>query len=188
VQGEVKPHSMTLLKGAYVLAVGDRSVVSPEGAADSKGSSSITGSSRPSVTLLVTPDEAELLKLAMAEGSVSLVLRDPRDKDLGAPEASTRLADLSPTLAAYEERERQRQLEEEMDRQAQREREALLASFQIEKARAEKEVDDLKLERERLEALRALEEQTSPPWTAELIRGGSVETKTFQNPAKKGGS
>jgi len=188
VEGDTKPLSMTLMQGAYVLAVGDRTVVSPEGNADERGSSGITGTSRPSVTLLVTPEEAELLKLAMAEGSVSLILRDPRDEEVTGPEPGTRLADLSPTLAAYEERARRRQMEEELDRQAQREREATLAAFEMEKARAEKEIDDLKLERERLEAQRALEEQTSPPWNAEVIRGGTVEVKTFRSPTKKGGS
>jgi len=79
-QGELQPLSMTLLQSAYVLAVGDRSVVSPEGDGDTASASrSFAGAARPSVTLLVTPDEAELLKLAMAEGSVSLSLRDPRD-------------------------------------------------------------------------------------------------------------
>ena len=189
VQGDTRPISMTLLQSAYVLAVGDKSVVSPEGNGDkADGSSAVAGSSRPSVTLLVTPEEAELLKLAMAEGSVSLVLRDPRDEQTSAANASTRLADLSPTIAAFEQRAHKRQQEEESDRQAQREREALLASFEVEKARAQKEVDDLKLERDRLEALRALEAQTAPPWQAEVIRGGTVESKTFENPLKKGGS
>jgi hypothetical protein len=79
-------------------------------------------------------------------------------------------------------------MEEELDRQAQREREATLAVYEMERARAEKEIEDLKNERERLEALRALEEQTSPPWNAEVIRGGTVEVKTFRSPTKKGGS
>lgn len=187
--GDARPISMTLLQSAYVLAVGDRSVVSPEGNEGNKdAANSIGGQNRPSVTLLVTPDEAELLKLAMAEGSVSLVLRDPRDTQTHDPKASTRLADLSPTIKALEDLARARAMEEEGDRQSKRQREALLASFEVEKARAEKEVNDLKLERERLEALRALEAQTSPPWKADVIRGGSLESKTFENPVKKGGS
>jgi len=171
------------------LAVGDRSVVSPEGSEEPNDASGrIAGSNRPSVTLLVTPDEAELLKLAMAEGSVSLVLRDPRDTETHAKEPSTRLADLSPTIAALEERLRARAQEEESDRQNKRQREALLASFELEKARSEKEVHELKTERERLEALRLLEAESSPPWKADVIRGGILESKTYENPIKKGGS
>jgi Flp pilus assembly protein CpaB len=183
------PLSMTLLQSAYVLSVGDRSVVSPEGSGnEGDAGTAMTGSNRPSVTLLVTPSEAEVLKLAMAEGSVTLVLRDPRDTETHSPEPGTRLADLSPTIAALEQLAVARAKEEEADRQSKRQREALLAGFEVEKARADKELEDLKREHDRLQALRQLEAVTSPPWKADVIRGGTLESKVFENPIKKGGS
>ena len=55
-----------------------------------------TGKSR--ITLLVHPAQAEQLKLAMQEGSISMVLRNPLDVAQGHL-AGTRLSNLSPTRA-----------------------------------------------------------------------------------------
>lgn len=158
LQGDPTPLSMTLLRDIYVLAVGDRSVVSPEGG-EEQSATTVGGKARPTVTLLVTPKETELLKLAMSEGSISLTLRDPRDANAEEETSATRLADLSPSLGAFEARANKRML-----------------------------VDDLRVERERLEAQRALAAEVSPPWRAEVIRGSSAESKTFEKLLPKGGN
>ena len=93
------PVSMTLLQGVFVLAVGPRTVVSePAGGARSAPSA---GRRRPSVTLLVDLKQAEALKLAMQEGSVSLVLRNPTD-DTVQEVAGTSLGSLAPVLGVPE--------------------------------------------------------------------------------------
>jgi Flp pilus assembly protein CpaB len=95
-EGE-QPVTITLLQGVSVLAVGQRTIVSPVKDENSKVED-VRRSDRPAVTLLVDGRQAEMLKLAMEEGSVSMVLRNPRD--LARPAASgTDLAALSPVLA-----------------------------------------------------------------------------------------
>jgi pilus assembly protein CpaB len=92
-----QPVTITLLQGVSVLAVGPRTIVSPVKDESSKVED-VRRSDRPAVTLLVDGREAEMLKLAMEEGSVSMVLRNPRD--LARPAAAgTDLAALSPVLA-----------------------------------------------------------------------------------------
>lgn len=92
---QARPVSMTLLQGVFVLGVGERTVVSePEGEALVSGAS---GRRRPNVTLLVDLQQAEVLKLAMQEGSVSLVLRNPTDESIEEAEG-TSLSSLSPVL------------------------------------------------------------------------------------------
>lgn len=95
-EAQPQPVSMTLLQGVFVLAVGELTVVS-EPASD-EGGTVIGGRRRPSVTLLVDSRQAEVLKLAMQEGSVSLVLRNPTD-DLVAQVEGTALSSLAPVLA-----------------------------------------------------------------------------------------
>lgn len=92
-----QPVTLTLLQGVSVLAVGGRTIVSPAPAEDPKVEE-VRSRDRPAVTLLVDARQAEQLKLAMEEGSVSLVLRNPHD--LARPAApGTDLAGLSPALA-----------------------------------------------------------------------------------------
>lgn len=89
-----EPVTVTLLQGVTVLGVADRTVVSPE-AAEAAPVQEVRDSRRPRVTLLVDSKQAEMLKLAMEEGSVSLVLRNPRDTGPAAP-GGTDLSSLVP--------------------------------------------------------------------------------------------
>jgi pilus assembly protein CpaB len=99
--GEARPVSMTLLQGVFVLAVGDDTVVSE--AAPTDVGSPMRQPRRPSVTVLVDSKQAELLKLAMQEGSVSMVLRNPADEQ-AVVGTGTPLHELSPILGAPHER------------------------------------------------------------------------------------
>jgi pilus assembly protein CpaB len=76
--GGEQPVTVTLLQGVSVLAVGDRTIVSPEPATPEPVQAPRDGA-RPAVTLLLDGRQAEALKLAMEEGRVSLVLRNPAD-------------------------------------------------------------------------------------------------------------
>ncbi len=81
--------SSTLLQSVQVLAIGPRTIVSP---AQEEGEGS-TPKQKRMVTLMVTPEQAEVLQLATAHGQVTLALRHPLD---GAPGAAggTRLSEL----------------------------------------------------------------------------------------------
>jgi pilus assembly protein CpaB len=80
--GAERPVTVTLLQGVSVLAVGRQTIVSPN-EPDAKADAS-HAADRPSVALLVDSHQAELLKLAMEEGNLSLVLRNPNDSDTSA--------------------------------------------------------------------------------------------------------
>ena len=75
--GAQRPVTVTLMQSVSVLAVGSQTIVS--GAATAPVAP-VPGE-RPSVVLLVDSRQAEMLKLAMQEGSLSLVLRNPSDTD-----------------------------------------------------------------------------------------------------------
>ena len=96
--GQVEqPVTVTLLQGVSVLAVGSRTIVSvaPEVAEPVQAP---RDGNRPAVTLLLDGRQAEALKLAMEEGRVSLVLRNPTDVARQAA-AGTDLASLSTGLS-----------------------------------------------------------------------------------------
>jgi pilus assembly protein CpaB len=93
---EAQPVSMTLLQGVFVLAVGEETVVSDSNQ-DPDAGSPMRQPKRPSVTLLVDSKQAEVLKLAMQEGSVSMVLRNPADEE-AVIAGGTPLHELSPIL------------------------------------------------------------------------------------------
>lgn len=95
LDGQPRPVSMTLLQGVFVLAVGQRTVVSEP--AGELTSTPVSGRRRPNVTLLVDLQQAEALKLAMQEGSVSLVLRNPTDETVEEV-AGTSLNSLAPVV------------------------------------------------------------------------------------------
>ena len=92
-----RPVAMTLLQGVFVLAVGEETVVSEGPREGEAAGATARASRRPNVTLLVDSKQAEALKLAMQEGSVSLVLRNPADESL-LDDAGTPLHELSPIL------------------------------------------------------------------------------------------
>ena len=82
------PLSSTLLQGVRVLGIGDRTIVAPGGPPSLVGTGGGNNGRRPAVSLLVTPQQAQVLKLAMQEGSVTLALRNPSDAQ-PAPVAGT---------------------------------------------------------------------------------------------------
>jgi len=90
-----QPLSLTLLQGVRVLAVGDRTIVAPAG---NPGPLGETRNGRPAVSLLVNGRQAQILKLAMQEGSVTLALRNPLD-EASASVAATGVDALSPALS-----------------------------------------------------------------------------------------
>jgi pilus assembly protein CpaB len=178
-QGDA-PVSMTLLQGVMVLAVGQRTIVDP-GKEPEGGASDRAAGGRPPVTLLVEPDQAEMLKLAMEEGSISLVLRNPLDGER-AEERGTRLESLSPILAAFAEAARQRARERGEDRERSIEREKEKHAQELQKLRNEIEIAQDRYEREKAEARQAKDEIVKPPWETVIVRGGSVEVKSFRLP------
>jgi pilus assembly protein CpaB len=77
--GAQRPVTVTLMQSVTVLAVGSQNIVSTAAAPATPAAPS---GERPAVVLLVDSRQAEMLKLAMQEGSLSLVLRNPNDTDL----------------------------------------------------------------------------------------------------------
>lgn len=92
--------SATILSGIQVLTVaGDSVVSSPTPGQAEPGESNRNSAGRGlAVTLLVTPKQAEALQLAAENGTISLTIRNPLDKNLGAMDATVlsegQLADL----------------------------------------------------------------------------------------------
>ena len=91
-----QPISITLVENVRVLAVGRETIVHQSDGTAEEGAAR---AGRPTVALAVTTDQAEKLKLAMQEGSVSLTLRNPRDT-AEVPVRVTGMASLSPLLGA----------------------------------------------------------------------------------------
>jgi len=91
-----QPISLTMIENVRVLAVGRETIVHQSDGTAEEGQAR---AGRPTVALAVTTDQAEKLKLAMQEGSVSLSLRNPRDT-AEVPVRVTGLASLSPLLGA----------------------------------------------------------------------------------------
>jgi pilus assembly protein CpaB len=82
---------MTPMKGVKVLSVNDRTIVtSPP---ETSGSNAVT-EQKETVTLLVTPNQAELLQLAQESGKISLNLRGPLDAET-TPASQTLLSQLT---------------------------------------------------------------------------------------------
>ena len=179
---------MTMLQGISVLAVGERTIVHPD-AEQQSGEFVIQQERRPTVTLLVDPEQAEILKLAMHNGSVSLTLRNPLDETRTAHKG-TRLTELSPILKARAAAAENRRLAKELAQAREDARKAKLVAYEMEKAAfdAEREQEQILIDREKLEHEkwkvaedRALE--TENKWETLVIRGGVIETRTFRRPA-----
>lgn len=181
--------SVTMLQGITVLAVGAKSVVSPN-AENEGGDFVLRNGRRPAVTLLVDPEEAELLKLAMHNGSVSLSMRNPMD-DSRTSHPGTRVTELSPILKAREEAAVRAALDERLAREREDERNATLMGYELKRAAfdderevAKIEIDREKYELEKLKAISELGQHVTPVWQSVVIRGGVAETKTFNQAAK----
>jgi len=96
--GRSEPVSVTLLQGVRVLALGGRLTSPPPSPTGEEATEDpATMRQRPTVTLLVDAMQAEKLKLAMQEGSVTLALRNPKDEEQ-VQTVGTALASLSPVF------------------------------------------------------------------------------------------
>ncbi len=182
-EGE-KQISATILENIFVLAVGNRTIVSPT---TEEPPPSIRGD-RPTVTLLVDADQAERLKLAMENGKVSLVLRNPSDTT-PVVSGGARLASLAPIFEQIARQKREQYLQQLRDADAKREQEwekreyeMEQARYEIERAREEIEIARKKYELEKHEATKVTEEKTAPEWTTVILKGGAAETKVFKLP------
>ena len=89
------PVAITLIEKVRVLAVGSETIVHQ--GAEGGGEEPKGRGARPTVALAVTTEQAEKLKLAMQEGSVSLSLRNPLDNSQ-VPVRLTGLPSMSPLL------------------------------------------------------------------------------------------
>ena len=181
------PLSVTMLQGVTVLAVGTRTLVAPGGEQED-GDFVIAQRRRPSVTLLVDPEEAELLKLAMHNGSISLTMRNPMDDTL-TEQDGTRLVDLSPILEAREMEAKNRELQAALAMAKEQARQAKLEGFEMEsaefdseRARKQMEIDREKLDHEMWEVSQERLKETANTWETVVLRGGTAETITFESP------
>ena len=150
--GTSEQAATTLLQGLQVLGVGGETVVSSN---DENGRSG-GGRSR-LVALLVNPKQAQILRLAMAHGSVSLAMRNPSDAQADA-EVTTWLSE----IARVDTRPGRDQAQAD----------ALMIQ-QLQEALAEAQA-----ERDRLVA-EAGSESAAPPsrrWEVQIIRGNDSET------------
>jgi pilus assembly protein CpaB len=142
--------SKTLLHSIQVLAVENKTVVSQSSAAEEVGAKG--NENRRKVTLLVDPDEAEVLQLAMVHGTISLAMRKPNDKTEGKDHV-TRLLDLGlPPEVIGEEAPK------------------AAPAPPPEPPKAEPKVEPKE------------EPVKDPEWTTTVLRGGQPSTKTFPMP------
>jgi pilus assembly protein CpaB len=93
--------SKTLLHGIQVLAVENQTIVSKPGIEETAAGRG-ANENRRRVTLLVNPDQAEMLQLAMVHGVISLAMRKPNDKT-ESNDHITRLVDLGLPAELLEE-------------------------------------------------------------------------------------
>ncbi|HWQ33857.1 MAG TPA: Flp pilus assembly protein CpaB [Blastocatellia bacterium] len=84
--GASRPVARTILQNVKVLASGNQLQTSAEGADNAPRAQSFS-----TVTLEVPPDQAQMLALALREGSLQLVIRNPNDRN----EASVQPASLT---------------------------------------------------------------------------------------------
>jgi pilus assembly protein CpaB len=177
-----QPISFTLLREVLVLAVGVSTVVDPGGDDDARAGNQ----RRPSVTLLLTPDEAQALKLATERGSISISMRNPMEQGGEAPE-TTDLSQLSPEMAAARERALVHARQVREDERKAREEELEKRRFDVEQARNEAELARLKYELDKRK-LENQDEESKHKWEVLILRGGTAETRTFNvNPTDEDG-
>ncbi|HVS10183.1 MAG TPA: Flp pilus assembly protein CpaB [Planctomycetota bacterium] len=172
--------SFTLLQNVMVLAVGQQSIVTPGDAAQPA-----LGRSEATLTLLVSSEQAEKLRLAAATGTLSVTMRNPMDSESQAS-AGVRLGTLAPILASIEERERKQREQREREAVAKLEADRLKYADEMERQRyaMEKTRNETELARERYEQelfkLRQTgEEVTAPRWEMTVLRGGAPEVRSF---------
>ena len=172
--------SFTLLQNVMVLAVGQESIVTPADAAQP-----VLGRGEATLTLLVSSEQAEKLRLAAATGELSVTMRNPMDSESQAS-TGVRLGTLAPILASIEERERKRREQREKEAVAKLEADRIKYADEMERQRyaMEKTRNETELARERYEQeifkLRESKEATfAPRWEMILLRGGASEVRSF---------
>lgn len=75
-----QPIADTLVQGIRVLGTNNRTIVSPDGGTgEGSGPMGRSRGQRQMVTLMVDPEQAEVIQSAMEHGTISLTLRNPRD-------------------------------------------------------------------------------------------------------------
>lgn len=154
--------TFTLLQGVMVLAVGDRSIVSPDKALSESTAPRLRKSL---VTIAVTPEEASLVKLAEDEGDVALVLRNPFDErreNLEVARVASLFSVLGPKLPERRDPEAD-ELQRERDELARERRELELARAALDDAAAE-----------------APEQDGPLIWETVILRGSESSIKTFE--------
>jgi pilus assembly protein CpaB len=95
MRGTGRSHARTLLQMVPVLAVGELVLGSNAARNNNATSDSAITSAARTVTLALTPEQVSALSLARRVGTLSLSLRNPDDKDVGAVPA-TAIADAAP--------------------------------------------------------------------------------------------
>jgi pilus assembly protein CpaB len=99
-QGYGQVLSATVLEQIPVLAVGKRSIMAEKPADGSPAPSGSAEAKRARmITLRVDADQAEMLQLAVTNGTVSIAMRNPLDKELNINREGTRLESLNKQLA-----------------------------------------------------------------------------------------
>jgi len=89
----------TLLQGLQVLAIGSQSIADQKYQDKNPGALAQSGQiNTRMVTLLVDPKQAEILQLAMLNGSISLAMRNPKDAEQSARRL-TRAREIASSLA-----------------------------------------------------------------------------------------
>ena len=165
--------SFTLLENVMVLAVGTSSIVEGD-----QESGDAVGSNRPPITLLLDPDQAELAKLAMEYGSVSLAMRNPMDES-GSSGGAKSVDRLSPALADVVQRAQEMMRRKRLEEREKREYEMEKERLEIQKARDDAALAKLKYEQE----MRALEEaEEAGAWEVTVMRGSASQTQSFSPP------
>ena len=167
------PISFTLLEEVLVLAVGVSTVVDPEGDEDVR----VGNQQRPSVTLLLSPEEAQAVKLALERGSISVAMRNPLDQGMNAPQ-TTSLAQLSPELATARERALVHARQAKQDEKRVREEDLEKRRFEMEQVRNNAELARIQFELEK-KKLENKDEDAQNKWEVLILRGGESETRTF---------
>lgn len=178
---DVEPMSVTILHGVMVLAIGDRSIMSLN---EDKRNDSTIQDRHVTVTLLVSPEQAEKLKLASEEGTISLALRNPMDESI-ADSKGARLASLSPVFAEISRRKEnarliQRQEEEARRMAEEQKRELELQRERYEAEQAQREAEAMNQEGQAgADEVAAAADSSPAVWETLILRGGVAETKTF---------
>ena len=180
--------STTMLRGMQVLAVSGESVISNPDVEES-GTKKRETNRGTLVTLMVDTKQAEALQLAVENGTISLSIRNPLDKNLfeleGTVLSQGRLAHLgsmlTPTVLSTAQNERDMSMEQQ-----------LRTNNQQEQAQS-KTIIDANIPTQQPQSAEKYETRQSPRWGVTVIRGSQTKVEEFETseseadetPAKK---